>query len=114
MTVKLILVGVLIIILLLQTFVYGSKMKQLVAPSTTKGAINQMEMMKLKKTFIDISKYINVIYAVVVWVVVFILIKPSLNAFNDVYHFILNFFTLFIPAFFGEGLFGRNIYADTK
>lgn len=43
LTDKLALVGVLVIILLMQTFVYGPRMKQLIAPSTTKSTKNEAE-----------------------------------------------------------------------
>jgi putative copper resistance protein D len=48
--IKLVLVAILIIILLLQQFVYGPRMKKLLALSTTKDTKNETEMMKLEKT----------------------------------------------------------------
>ena len=66
LTLKLILVGILVIILLLQTFVYGPKMKQLLAPSTTKDTGNQMEMMRLEKTTKPLSWWHLVIGIIVV------------------------------------------------
>lgn len=50
LTLKLVLVGIMIIILLMQTFFYGPKMKQLIAPSTTKSTKNDAEMMEVEKT----------------------------------------------------------------
>ena len=49
LTLKVVLVGVLVIILLLQTFVYGPRMKLLIAPSTTKDIRNETQMMALEK-----------------------------------------------------------------
>ena len=71
----------------------------------------------LKKGF---SKKLLVIFFFTILTQVFFYIAnkvgshTGLNGFNDMYHFILNFFTLSILAFFGEGLFGRNIYPDAK
>lgn len=66
LTVKLILVGVLVIILLIQTFVYGPRMKQLIAPSTTKSTENEAEMMKLEKITKPLSWWHLVIGIIVV------------------------------------------------
>jgi hypothetical protein len=37
----------------------------------------------------------------------------NLKGFNDLYHFALDFFTLSILAWAGEGLFGDRIYSTT-
>lgn len=66
LTVKLILVGALVIILLLQTFVYGPKMKPLIAPSTTKNTGNEAEMMKQEKTTKPLSWWHMIIGVIVV------------------------------------------------
>ncbi|WP_410511351.1 hypothetical protein PaeBR_14765 [Paenibacillus sp. BR2-3] len=47
---KLILVTALIVIFLLQVFLYGPKIKQLIMPSTPKTNENQLEMAKLEQT----------------------------------------------------------------
>ncbi|AIQ13768.1 DUF4149 domain-containing protein [Paenibacillus durus] len=47
---KLLLVAALIVIFLLQVFLYGPKMKQLIMPSTPKTNENQLEMEKLEQT----------------------------------------------------------------
>lgn len=64
--IKLILVIALIIILYLQTFVYGPKMKKLLAPSTTKDTKNEMKMMKLEKTIKPMSWWHMAIGVIVV------------------------------------------------
>lgn len=66
LTIKSILVGVLITILILQTFIYGPKMKQLLTPSATKNTENEIKMMKLEKTIKPLSWWYLVIGVIVV------------------------------------------------
>ncbi|MBB6216048.1 putative copper resistance protein D [Anaerosolibacter carboniphilus] len=56
LTFKLILVTILFIILLLQVFVYGPKMGNLISPSTPKNQENQMAMTQTTKTAEVLSK----------------------------------------------------------
>lgn len=66
LTIKLFLVAVMVIILLYQVFVFGPKMKHLVAPSTTKDTENQIEMTKIEGTTKSMSWWHLVLGIVIV------------------------------------------------
>lgn len=66
LTIKLVLVGVMVAILLYQVLVFGPKIKQLVAPSTTKDTGNEMEMARLENTTKSVSWWHLVLGLVIV------------------------------------------------
>lgn len=65
LTVKLILVAVMVTILLYQVFVFGPKMKKLVAPSTTKDTENELEMTKIESTTKTMSLW-HLVFGIVI------------------------------------------------